>query len=363
MIRQRPFGTLPAGHPDAGSEVVEYTLDNGAGLTLSAINLGGIVTALHAPDRQGRRANVVLGLPTLEDYVRRNPNFGTLVGRYANRIAGARFVLDGRTVELPANHNGRNCLHGGVFGFGKRWWKIEPELQPDPAGAHGDSGVALKLLLTSPDGDEGFPGRLEVTVRYELTPANEWRVSYRASTDAPTVINLSQHAYFNLAGAGSALGQKLTLHASRFIAVDEHVIPTDVRDVTGTPFDFRAGVRIDERIRSGDEQLALARGYDHNWILDRAGSGLVRAARLHDEPSGRVLEVETTEPAVQFYSGNFLDGSQRGSGGALYRQGDGICLETQHYPDSPNRADFPGTVLRPGEVFESLTVFRFGVAR
>jgi aldose 1-epimerase len=354
-IRQRPIGALPEGHPDAGLEVIEYTLDNGAGLSLSVINLGGIVTALRAPDRAGRSANVVLALPSLAQYVERNPNFGTLVGRYANRIGGARFVLDGHTHALPANQ-GANCLHGGVYGFGKRWWVIEPQA----ATAAGE--VALRLSLTSADGDEGFPGRLEVQVRYALTAAGEWRVSYRANTDRPTVVNLSQHSYFNLAGGGSALGHRLTLAASRFTAIDPALIPAEVRDVTGTPMDFRAGARIEDRIRVGDEQLAWARGFDHNFIIERAGPGLVRAAQLHDEGSGRMLEIDTTEPGVQFYTGNALDGSLAGSGGALYRAGDGICLETQHFPDSPNRPEFPSTVLRPGERFESETVFRFGVA-
>ena len=254
-------------------------------------------------------------------------------------------------------NDGTNTLHGGTVGFGKRWWAIEPE----PVGA--DGSVALTLALDSEDGDQGFPGRVQVKVRYTLTPANEWRVDYRATTDRPTVVNLSQHSYFNLAGGGSTLDHELTLHASRYTMVDERLIPTTIAEVAGTPFDFRTACRIGARIRAGVPQLMLARGYDHNWILDgepaARGDGLHRAARLFDPASGRLLEIETTEPGVQFYSGNFLDGQLLGSGGHAYRQGDGVCLETQHFPDSPNRADFPSTVLRPGETFTSTTVYRF----
>ena len=354
----RSFGHLPDGR-----EVHEYTLDNGRGLSLRAINLGGIVTALHCPDRDGRSANVVLGFSELEDYVSRNPNFGTLVGRFGNRIAGGRFVLDGEPYQLALNDgasDGANALHGGPGGFGKRWWQI------DALPAQGDGSVALELSLTSDDGDEHYPGRLDVTVRYTLTPANEWRVDYRATTSRATVLNLTHHGYYNLAGAGSALEHTLTLNASRFLAIDERLIPTGMHEVQGTPFDFRAPVRIGERIRSGAPQLMAARGYDHCFVLDRErGSGpgdLVRAARLADPASGRVMEIETTEPGVQFYSGNFLDGRLRGANGHAYRQGDGVCLETQHFPDSPNRPEFPSTVLRPGETFLSTTVHRFSIA-
>lgn len=348
-LQSRPFGTLADGRT-----VQQYTLDNGRGLALSAINLGGIVTAIRVPDRQGAVANVVLGFANLADYAERNPHFGTIVGRYANRIAGGRFELDGRGHRLPLN-DGPNTLHGGLQGFGARWWDITPE----PVSA--DGSVALRLERISPDGEEGFPGQLSTTVRYTLTPANEWRVDYRATCDSPTVINLSHHGYFNLAGAGSALGHELTLCASRYTAADAQLLPLAVADVGGTPFDFRQPTRVAARIRHAHPQLALARGYDHNWLLDRPGPGLHWAARLRDRFSGRVLDIETTEPAMQFYSGNFLDGSLLGAGGALYRQGDGLCLEPQHSPDSPNRPDFPSTVLRPGEVFTSSTVYRFGV--
>ncbi len=344
----RLFGHLPDGRA-----VFEYTLDNGRGLVLRAINHGGIVTALHCPDREGRSANVVLGFSELNDYVERNPNFGTLVGRFGNRIRGGRFMLDGEPHQLSLN-DGPNALHGGPGGFGKRWWAIEP-LAPQA-----DGSVALELKLTSEDGDEAYPGRLDVTVRYTLTPANEWRIDYRASTSRATVLNLTHHGYYNLAGAGSALDHELTLNASFFLPVDATLIPTEIAEVDATPFDFRQPTRIGERIRSGHAQLMAGRGYDHCFVLDRAGSkGLVHAARLAEPVSGRVMDIETTEPGIQFYSGNFLDGRLRGSAGQAYRQGDGVCLETQHFPDSPNRREFPSTVLRPGETFQSTTVHRF----
>jgi aldose 1-epimerase len=348
MAAVRPYGELPDGRA-----VHEYTLANGRGLLLRAINYGGIVTALHCPDRDGRSANVVLGFNELGDYVDRNPNFGTLVGRYGNRIKGGRFTLDGEPYQLTLN-DGAHALHGGTGGFGKRWWAIEP------LPAQADGSVALELSLTSEDGDNGFPGQLDVTVRYTLTPTNEWRIDYRATTSRATVVNLTHHGYYNLAGAGSALGHQLTLNTSLFLPVDAGLIPTEAAEVDGTPFDFRQPTRIAERIRSGNPQLMTARGYDHCFILDRAGrKELVHAARLADPASGRVMDIATTEPGIQFYSGNFLDGRLRGSNGQAYRQGDGVCLETQHFPDSPNRPEFPSTVLRPGETFTSTTVHRF----
>jgi len=345
--------------PD-GRSVREYVLDNGRGLRLHAINLGGIVTALHCPDREGRDANVVLGFADLADYLERNPHFGTLVGRFANRIAGGRLEIDGRSCQLTLN-DGANSLHGGVRGFGSRWWAIEPSA---PAQ---DGSVGLSLSLVSEDGDEGYPGRFQVQVAYTLTSRNEWRIDYTATTDRPTVVNLTNHSYFNLAGEGSALDHSLLLHASRYNEIDAELIPTRIADVAGTPFDFRTATRIGDRIRDGHPQLLLARGYDHNWVLDdleRAGPdpALRPAARLVDPASGRAMEIATTEPAVQFYSGNQLDGRLLGSRGRAYRQGDGVCLETQHFPDSPNRPDFPSTVLRPGETFRSTTVHRFTIA-
>jgi len=351
VMSTRAFGRLPDGR-----EVVEHTLDNGRGLVLKAINLGGIVTSLCCPDRKGRSANVVLGFDNLADYVERNPNFGTLVGRYANRICEGRFRLDGNLFALARN-DAAHALHGGPTGFGKRWWSIEPRPATD------DGSVALALRRCSGDGEEGYPGRLDVEVIYTLTPNDEWRIDYRATTSRATVVNLTHHAYWNLAGAGTVLDHELTLNASRFLPVDSGLIPTGIADVAGTPFDFREPTPIGARIRSGDPQLMRARGYDHCFVLDRAGvNGLVQAARLREPLSGRVLDIETTQPGVQFYSGNFLDGRLRGSGGQAYRQGDGLCLETQHFPDSPNHPEFPSTVLRPGETFQSTTVHRFSIA-
>ena len=349
-ITERAYGRLADGTP-----VTEYTLDNGRGLRLCAINLGGIVTSLQVPDRTGRSDNVVLGLPTLADYVDRNPHFGTIVGRYANRIAQGRFAIDGVAYQASVN-DGPNTLHGGARGFGARWWQITP-LADEGAGES-----ALELRYTSVDGEEGYPGELQVRVRYTLTPSDEWRVDYEAVCDRPTHVNLTHHDYFNLAGDGTVLDHALTIPASRFTTVDATLIPTGLSDVTGTPFDFRLPTAIGQRIREGHEQLVRARGYDHNWVLDRdAAPGLALAARLAHEATGRVMEVYTTEPGVQFYSGNFLDGTLVGASGRLIRQGDGLCLETQHFPDSPNRPEFPATLLRPGQMFRSTTVHRFGL--
>ena len=348
-ISAREFGRMPDGRI-----VREHVLDNGRGLRLHAIDYGGIVRALHCAGRDGRDGNVVLGFANLADYLERNPNFGTLVGRFANRIAGGRFTLDGAVHQLSVN-DGSNSLHGGAVGFGKRCWDVEP------LGVGADGSVSLALALTSEDGDQGYPGRLRVDVRYTLTAANEWRIDYRATSDRATVVNLTNHSYFNLACGGSILDHVLTLHARRFTEIDAALIPTRIAEVAGTPFDFRMPRAIGERIRDGAEQLLRARGYDHNWILDDDGAAtpLRRAARLDDLASGRVLEIETTEPGVQCYAGNQLDGRLVGSEGRTFRQSDGVCLETQHFPDSPNRPDFPSTVLRPGETFSSTTVHRF----
>lgn len=352
-ITSREFGRMPDGRV-----VTEYTLDNGRGLRLSAINLGGIVTALRVPDRHGQAANVVLGLPSLADYLKPHPHLGTIVGRHANRIAAGRFTLDGTSHQLGLN-DGVNSLHGGATGFGKRYWEIVP-LSAQASG----SDIALELHRTSADGEEGYPGEVKLTVRYTLAAeSNTWRIDYSATTDKPTVLNLSHHDYFNLAGSGSVMDHRLTLPASRYCPVDATLIPLGLADVAATPFDFRTATRIGERIREGHEQLLRAHGYDHNWVLDRPShhQGLALAARLEHEATGRVMEVHTSEPGVQFYSGNFLDGSLFGSAGASLRQGDGLCLETQHFPDSPNQPGFPSTVLRPGEVFTSATEHRFSI--
>lgn len=341
-IEQREFGRLADGRL-----VYEFTLHGPSGIQLRTINYGGIVTALLVPDRDGQLGNVVLGLPTLQDYETRNPHLGTIVGRYANRIAGGRFVLDGREVQLEQN-NGPNALHGGSRGFGTRWWDITPLAQGE------DGSVALELRRVSEDGEGGYPGRLDLLVRYTLGPESEWRIDYQASTDRLTVVNLSHHDYFNLRGHGDVMEHRLTLAASRYCPVDATLIPEGIAPVAGTPFDFRQPRRIGERIREPHVQLLRARGYDHNWVLD---GGF--AARLEDPASGRAMEIHTTEPGIQFYSGNFLDGSLPGSHGQVLRQGDGLCLETQHFPDSPNQDDFPSTLLMPGQLFTSSTVHRF----
>lgn len=349
---------LEYGRMPDGRAVHEYTLSNGLGLTLTAITLGGIVTGLWVPDAQGQSGNVVLGFDNLDDYVHRNPSFGIIVGRYGNRIAGASFELDGETHTLGRN-DGPNCLHGGTEGFGHRLWTAVPA-QPRPGEAQ-----ALLFSYTSPHGEQGFPGELKVDVRYAVSATdNSWRIDYAATTDRATVVNLTHHDYFNLAGDGSVLGHRLTIPASRYSDVDEHLIPQRHASVEGTPFDFRTATPIEARIRQAHPQLLRAKGYDHNWLLDGepGADGLRPAATLEDPRSGRRMEVLTSEPAMQFYSGNFLDGSLAGPNGRIYRQGDGLCLETQHNPDSPHHeasSDWPSTVLRPDEVFRSTTIHRF----
>ncbi|MFN3302349.1 MAG: aldose epimerase family protein [Roseateles sp.] len=352
-LTRRDYGQLPDGRM-----VHEYTLGNGLGLTLTAITLGGIVTGLWVPDAHGTTGNVVLGFDNLDDYVHRNPSFGIIVGRYGNRIAGASFELDGQTHTLARN-DGPNCLHGGTEGFGHRLWHAQPDTPRSGEAA------ALRFSLTSPHGDQGFPGELRVIVRYAISATDHrWRVDYEATTDRATVVNLTHHDYFNLAGAGSVLDHLLTIPASRYSEVDAHLIPQRHAPVDGTPFDFRRPTPIAARIRQAHPQLLRAKGYDHNWLLDGPpdADGLRHAATLQDPQSGRRMDVLTTEPALQFYSGNFLDGTLAGPGGRIYRQGDGLCLETQHSPDSPHHEasdDWPSTVLRPGEVFRSTTIHRF----
>lgn len=346
-ISARDYGRLPDGRL-----VREYRLDNGRGLLLTALDWGGIVTGLWLPDAAGRSDNVVLSLPSLDAYLAgAGAHFGVIAGRYANRIAGGSFELDGVRHRLATN-DGPNCLHGGPAGFGAQLWQATPQ----PPGA--DGSVSLLLERFSPNGEMGFPGNLHVAVRYTLGADLSWRVDYEATTDRPTVINLTSHAYFNLAGAesGSALGHRLTLHASRYTVPDASGVPLRHAAVDGTPFDFRR-----ERVIGSDV------GYDHNWVLDHPLDGALHpAARLTDPASGRWMEVLTTEPAAQFYAGTWLGGSLTGPGGARYTRGTGVCLETQHSPDSPNHpigTDWPSTVLRPGEVFRSATLHRFGERR
>ena len=358
-IAQREYGRLPDGRA-----VHEITLSNGSGLVLGALTLGGIVNSLQVPDRHGARANVVLGFDNLADYVERNPHFGVIVGRYANRIALGELEVDGERHALTRN-DGTNCLHGGGQGFGARLWEIESVHAHDAALG----GPALTLRYASADGEEGFPGRVDARVTYSLRlDANTWQVDYEATTDRATVVNLSHHDYFNLAGQGSAMDHVLTLHASRYHPVDARLIPTGVDSVAGTPLDFRAPTAIRPRLDDPHPQLRLAGGYDHHWLLDALetdnapGTPPRLAAQVLDPASGRTLALSTTEPGLQFYSGNFLDGTLRGPGGAIYERGAALCLEPQHSPDSPHHADWPTTVLRPGAVYRSRSVYEFGVA-
>jgi aldose 1-epimerase len=351
-ISKEPWGSTAEGQVD------RYTLTNGRGMRVRIITYGGIIQTIEVPDRRGRLANVALGFNNLADYVAKNPYFGTITGRYANRIARGRFTLDGVTYQLPIN-NPPNSLHGGTVGFDKHIWATTPFRR---AG-----NVGLVMRFTSPDGDQGYPGRMSTTVVYTLTRDNSIRMDYRATTDRATVVNLTNHTYFNLQGEGSSsiLDHRLFLNADRYTPVDATLIPTgELAPVAGTPFDFNRTTAVGARIRDNHPQLVIGRGYDHNWVLDRRDStSLVVAGRLTDPDSGRVLTVRTTEPGMQVYTGNFLDGTLYGTSGRAYRQGDGIALETQHFPDSPNKPNFPSTVLRPGQVFTSTTVFGFGVAR
>jgi aldose 1-epimerase len=340
-----------------GTVVHRWTLA-GDRMTVRVLTYGGIVQSIEVPDRDGRQANVALGFATLDAYVADNrPYFGAVIGRYANRIAGGRFTLDGRTHQLPVN-DPPNSLHGGTKGFDKRVWSA--------TAAGGDGTAGVELAYVSPDGEMGYPGTLAVRVRYTLGPGDELRIDYRATTDAPTVVNLTNHSYLNLAGeaAGSIGGHLLRLHADHFTPTDAGNIPTgEIAPVGGTPFDFTSPHAIGERIDADDEQLRFGLGYDHNLVLrDPPGGGaLAPAARVEDPASGRVVEVATSEPGVQLYSGNHLDGTLVGAGGVAYGPRAGFALETQHWPDSPNRPGFPSTVLRPGQRYRSATVYRFSV--
>ena len=342
---QADFGRMPD-----GSSARIYTLTNKNGVEARITNYGGILISLKAPDRNGEMADVVLGFDSLAGYLANpGPFFGALIGRYANRIGHARFSLDGMEYHLEKN-DGENSLHGGAHGFDKRVWSSR---------ALPDDGVELTYL--SKDGEDGYPGNLTVKVTYHLTSNNELRIDYSATTDKDTVVNLTNHAYFNLKGAGSGdiLNHRLMLNADRFTPVDSGLIPTgELRSVNGTPFDFRKATAIGARIEQNDEQLKLGKGYDHNWVVN-GGSGLRFAARVEEPESGRVLEVYTTQPGVQLYTGNFLDGSIQGKGGKTYGRRSGFCLETQHFPDSVNHPGFPSVILRPGQTYRQITSFKF----
>ena len=331
-----------------------FTLTNANGVELKAIGYGGIITSLKVPDRTGKLDDVVLGFERLDDYLKDHPFFGAIIGRYGNRIAKGQFRLDGQAYKLATN-NGPNHLHGGTKGFDKVPWKVEPV-----------GNNALTFSRVSADGEEGYPGNLRVQVTYTLTDKNELQVDYLATTDKATPVNLTQHSYFNLAGqaSGDILGHQLMLNADRYTPVDETLIPTGkLAPVAGTPFDFTKPAAIGARINTADPQLKHGGGYDHNWVLNRKGQGLQLAARVLEPKTGRTMEISTTEPGIQFYSGNFLDGTLTGKGGAVYKHRTGFCLETQHFPDSPNQPSFPSTILKPGQEYRSRTVFTFGVAK
>ena len=351
QIDSATFGTTPEG------EAMIYTLTNAQGVEAKITNYGGIVVSLKVPDRNDSLADVVLGFDSLDSYFTDSPYFGALVGRYGNRIAKGKFTLEGKEYTLAQNNN-ENHLHGGLKGFDKVLWQAKP--------VQTDSSVGLTLHYLSPDGEEGYPGALDVTVNYALTNDNALRIHYRATTDAPTVVNLTNHSYFNLAGQdnGSILNHEVMLNADRFVAIDSSLIPTgELAEVKGTPFDFTQPTPIGTRIDDEHPQIGYGIGYDHCWVLSKSGNELSLAATVYEPTSGRYMEVMTTEPAVQFYSGNFLDGTLTGKEGSVYQQRSGLCLETEHYPDSPNQPEFPSTELKPGETYETTTIYRFATRK
>jgi|HubBroStandDraft_3_1064219.scaffolds.fasta_scaffold24405_2 aldose 1-epimerase len=344
-VTSQPFGKMPDGTP------VEIYLLSDGGYEARIATYGGILLSLKAPDRNGKSVDVVLGFDDVDGYVANfngssDAFFGAIIGRYANRIAHGTFALAGKTYSLPLN-DGANSLHGGPHGFNNVVWKAKPIA----------NGVELSYL--SKDGEAGYPGNLSAVVRYTLVKGY-LRIEYSATTDIGTVINLTNHSYFNLAGGGDILNHQLTLHASRFTPVDAGLIPTgELKSVESTPFDFRKATAIGARINSDNDQIHLGHGYDHNWVLDSGGGKMAEAAELYDPESGRVLKVLTDQPGIQFYSGNFLNGSIKGKGGKPDELHSGLCLETQHFPDSPNHSDFPTTELKPGGRYHTVTVFSF----
>lgn len=346
-IEKTEFGVLAD-----GSKADLYTLKNANGMEVKITNYGGIITSWTAPDKDGKYENITLGYSTVEDYEKGSPYFGALIGRYGNRIAGGKFSIDGETYQLPTN-DGPNSLHGGDKGFDKVLWTATPIDGEEPA---------LKLNYTSKDGEMGYPGTLEVTVTYTLQKDNSLKIDYEATTDKATVVNLTNHAYFNLAGAqaGSILNHELSMAADRYLPVNATLIPTgELRPVSGTVFDFTTSTKIGERIEAEDEQLGFGKGYDHCWVFADSSNSLKSVATVFEPTTGRTLEVLTTEPAIQFYSGNFLTGEYTGKAGEKYPHRSGFCLETQHYPDSPNQSTFPSTLLKPGETYKSTTIYKF----
>lgn len=346
-VTKQDFGKTPA-----GEQIELYTLTNAKGMKVKIMNYGGTIVSIEVPDRDGKSADVALGFDTAEGYLGEHPNFGTLIGRYGNRIGKARFTLDGKTYKLAVN-NGENHLHGGIVGYGRKVWATT--IVPNAADP------TIELKYTSADGEENYPGKLDIAVRYVLTADNALEIHYTATTDKKTIVNLTNHAYFNLSGEDTILDHEVQINASKFTPVDKGLIPTgQLQDVQGTPFDFRKPVKIGERIDEiKNEQIVFGLGYDHNWVLDRTGPGMFLAATVHSTKSGRIMEVRTMEPGLQFYTGNFLNGSVKGKGGKAYPKRAGFCMETQHYPDSPNKPQFPSTVLEPGQTYHTATSYRF----
>lgn len=349
-VTKKDYGTT-----SEGKTVELYTLRNTNGMEVDIITYGGRITGLSVPDRDGKFSNVVLGFDTLEQYEKENPFFGALVGRYGNRIANAKFSLNGKEYSLAAN-NGPNNLHGGLKGFDKVVWKVEATDENENA--------ILKLGYLSTDMEEGFPGNLKTTVTYTLTKDNTLQVAYEATTDQPTVVNLTQHSYFNLSGdfSKTIMDHEVSLEADQLVPVDENLIPTgELMDVAGTPFDFRSPKSIGRDINADNDQINKGGGYDHCWVLKGQDTGLRTVAKVYDPETGRVMEVATTEPGVQLYTGNFLDGTLPRPDGGTFGKRSGLCLETQHYPDSPNQPDFPSVTLNPGEKYSTATYFKFGI--
>lgn len=349
-VAKKAFGEMPD-----GSKVSEYVLTNAHGMQVSLLDYGATVKDILSPDRNGVYANVSLGFGNLEDYREKSPYFGCTAGRYANRIAKGAFALDGKEFKLVAN-NGPNHLHGGELGFDKQVWSARIS----------ETGTAVTFRRRSPDGEEGYPGNLSCKVTYTLTNENELKIEYEATTDKPTVLNLTNHTYFNLAGEGdpTILDHELTLHADQYVATDDTNIPTSVDRVDGTPFDFRKSTVIGKRIETDHPQIKFGKGYDHTWVVKQGGKPLSHAATLRDPGSGRVMEIHTDQPGIQFYTGNYLDGSYNGQGGKVYPLRSGLCLETQVFPDSPNHQEEEGwksCVLRPGETYTHLTIHKFRV--
>ena len=345
-VTQLPFGILPD-----GQHVSVFTLTNRQGMQVKVLDFGAIISEIHVPDRDGNFADVVLGFDRIEPYLHNSAFLGAVIGRFGNRIAEGRFSLDGKDYQLAVN-NPPNHLHGGNQGFHQVIWQAAPFTK--------DDAVGITFTRSSPHGEDGYPGKLDVTVVYELDNDNALSLRYHAVTDQATPINLTNHSYFNLAGQGDILGHALSINADRYLPVDAGSIPTgELADVSGTPFDLRQSTVIGSSIDVPHEQLRIGRGYDHNFVLNQQpGHRLNLAATVRDPVSGRVMQVYTQEPGIQFYSGNFLDGSQQGKQGAIRYRG-ALCLETQHFPDSPNQSHFPNTILRPGEVYQTETVYRF----